>query len=94
MMPHKQKDKMKYAILVTKDEWGTILATQLVELPDSYNGDPYGDDVPVTVGSNQYLSFCDSKEEALEEMEWLDCANDEDEDELHRDFLVSRILLD
>ncbi len=85
---------MKYAVLVTKDQFGAILATQLVELPNSYNGDPYGDDVPVTVRSNQYLSLCDSKKEALEEMEWLDNANDENEDELHRDFLVSRILLD
>jgi hypothetical protein len=27
----------------------------LVEISDSYNGDPYGDDVPVAVGSNQTI---------------------------------------
>lgn len=32
-----------------------LLEKRVVELPDDYDGDPYGDTVPFTVGSNQTL---------------------------------------
>lgn len=33
----------------------TLIESQLVTLPDNYDGNPYGDTVPFCVGSNQEL---------------------------------------
>lgn len=33
----------------------TLIAEEIVNLPDNYDGDPYGDTVPFCVGSNQEL---------------------------------------
>jgi len=42
------------AILITymREE---VVDTEVVELPDNYDGNPYGDTVPFCVGSNQEL---------------------------------------
>ena len=31
------------------------IQSELIELPSNYNGDPYGDTVPFSVGSNQSI---------------------------------------
>jgi hypothetical protein len=33
----------------------TLMEVEEVTLPENYNGDPYGDTVPFSVGSNQTL---------------------------------------
>ena len=33
----------------------TLTDTETVELPENYDGDPYGDTVPFAVGSNQSI---------------------------------------
>ena len=33
----------------------TLTDTEIVELPENYDGNPYGDTVPFSVGSNQSL---------------------------------------
>ena len=38
----------------------TLTETELVELPNDYDGDPYGDTVPFCIGSNQALELLDS----------------------------------
>lgn len=38
----------------------TLTQTELVEVPDNYDGDPYGDTVPFCVGSNQSLEVLES----------------------------------
>ena len=38
----------------------TLTETELVEVPDNYDGDPYGETVPFCVGSNQSLELLDS----------------------------------
>jgi hypothetical protein len=35
----------------------TLIDCKEVELPDDYDGDPYGDTVPFVVGSNQILEI-------------------------------------
>ena len=37
----------------------TLTETEEVELPENYDGDPYGDTVPFCVGSNQSLEVLD-----------------------------------
>jgi hypothetical protein len=46
------------AILVTCLGEHIVERTE-VRLPDTYDGDPYGDTVPFCVGSNQYLDIID-----------------------------------
>jgi hypothetical protein len=46
------------AVLVTGDR-EKIVDRSAVDLPDNYDGDPYGDTVPFCVGSNQYLEIID-----------------------------------
>ena len=41
----------------------TKISDEEVELPDNYDGDPYGDTVPFVIGSNQRLDVCDLYEE-------------------------------
>ena len=79
---------MIHSLLISKDQYGTILDTQYHQLPDDYDGDPYGDTVPFTVGSNQYISTYDSKEEAMRDKVWMDSINYEDEEAEHRAFMV------
>ena len=38
----------------------TLTETEIVEVPDNYDGDPYGDTVPFCVGSNQSLEVLDN----------------------------------
>jgi hypothetical protein len=38
----------------------TLTNAEEVELPENYDGDPYGDTVPFCVGSNQSLEVLDS----------------------------------
>lgn len=79
---------MIHSLLITKDQYGTILGTQYHQLPDNYDGDPYGDTVPFSVGSNQYISTYDTEAEAMCDKVWLDSANDADEEAEHRAFMV------
>lgn len=39
----------------------TLVDTELVNLPGDYDGDPYGDTVPFSVGSNQELVVIDEE---------------------------------
>lgn len=50
---------MKQAYLLT---WTneTLTSKESVELPDNYDGDPYGDTVPFCVGSNQTLELTET----------------------------------
>jgi len=38
----------------------TLTDTELVELPNDYDGDPHGGTVPFCIGSNQALEILDS----------------------------------
>jgi hypothetical protein len=38
----------------------TLTQTEIVEVPDNYDGNPYGDTVPFCVGSNQSLEVLES----------------------------------
>jgi hypothetical protein len=53
---------MKKAILRTwPDKDRTPPEDELVEIEDDYDGDPYGDKVPFTVGSNQTIIEIDNQ---------------------------------
>lgn len=80
---------MIHSLLISKDQFGITLDAQYHQLPDNYDGDPYGDTVPFTVGSNQYIVTYDTKAEAVEDKGWLDSTSGFDEEAMHRDFLVS-----
>ena len=41
--------------LLNSYEGETLVNSEVVELPDNYDGDPYGDTVPFSVGSNQTI---------------------------------------
>ena len=79
---------MIHSLLISKDPFGVPMASEYHQLPDNYDGDPYGDTVPFTVGSNQYISTYDTKAEAMSDKVWMDSINYEDEDEEHRAFMV------
>ena len=79
---------MIHSLLISKDSYGAPMASEYHQLPDNYDGDPYGDTVPFSVGSNQYISTYDTESEAKADKVWLDSANDADEDAEHRAFLV------
>lgn len=40
----------------------TLTETEVVEIPENYDGDPYGDTVPFSVGSNQSLEALELSE--------------------------------
>ena len=40
-----------------------LTEAELVELPDNYDDDPYGDTVPFCIGSNQTLQLLDSHQQ-------------------------------
>lgn len=41
--------------LLQSYENGKVVQIEVVEIPDDYDGDPYGDTVPFSVGSNQTI---------------------------------------
>lgn len=41
--------------LLNSYEGETLVNSEVVDLPDNYDGDPYGDTVPFTVASNQTI---------------------------------------
>ena len=43
------------ALLKSYDTDGKVINIEVVELPEDYDGDPYGDKVPFSVGSNQTI---------------------------------------
>lgn len=43
------------ALLNSYDNDGNLINSEVVEIPDDYDGDPYGDTVPFSVGSNQTI---------------------------------------
>ena len=43
------------ALLKSYDTNGKVINIEVVELPDDYDGNPYGDKVPFSVGSNQTI---------------------------------------
>jgi hypothetical protein len=79
---------MIHSLLISKDQFGMTLDSQYHQLPDNYDGDQYGDTVPFTVGSNQYIVTYDTKAEAMDDKAFLDSANGFDEEAEHRAFLV------
>jgi hypothetical protein len=81
---------MIHSLLISKDSFGVPMASEYHQLPDNYDGDPYGDTVPFSVGSNQYISTYDNKAEAMEDKAFLDSVADSsfDEEAEHRAFLV------
>ena len=55
------------------------IQSELIELPSNYNGDPYGDTVPFSVGSNQSI-------EVLSEYQFLaykGLIDREEEEQIH-----------
>ena len=38
----------------------TLAQSEIVEIPDNYDGDPYGDTIPFCIGSNQSLEVLDA----------------------------------
>jgi hypothetical protein len=40
----------------------TLVCVKEIELPDNYDGDPYGDTVPFCVGSNQEIVIKEIKQ--------------------------------
>lgn len=41
--------------LLQSYENGKVVQIEVVEIPDDYDGNPYGDTVPFSVGSNQTI---------------------------------------
>lgn len=80
---------MIHSLLISKDQFGMPIGTEYHQLPDNYDGDPYGDTVPFTVGSNQYIATYGTKAEAMDDKAFLESANSFDEESMHRAFMVS-----
>ena len=52
-----KNDTIKAVLCTCSNE--RIVEREAIELPANYDGDPYGDTVPFSVGSNQYIELQD-----------------------------------